>query len=404
MMDDVAHSERVIHALKDTGVRLALDDFGTGYSSLSHLQRFPFDKVKIDQSFVRNIQTSSQDAVIAKVVISMAHGLGLRVVAEGVETEMQCEFMRRNVCDEVQGYFFARPVPATELEAMLRADRRLPAHLIRTQTRPRTLLLVDDEPDVIAALRQLMQRDGYQVLTASSGPEGLALMAGNAVDVVLSDQCMPGMSGVEFLRRASMLHPESMRILLSRQTDLQSVTDAINDNAIYRFMTKPWDDGQLRALVEQAFHHKELDDENEKLSIKIRTANQALAAGNRKLQEVLDRKQRALTQGQRNLDVLREALAHVPLPVMAIDEDGVIAFANLAVEDLYVGSGPLLGYELALALPALHKLITELPPAETGRTRIAGHLYRVQWHEMGESSTSRGKIVTLTPATTGATP
>ncbi len=189
---------------------LALDDFGTGYSSLSYLKRFPFDKVKIDQSFVRDIHSSTQDAVIAKVVISMAHGLGLRVIAEGVETETQCEFMRRNACDEIQGYFFAAgPVPR-EMEAVLLEDQRLPAHLVRGQARTRTLLLVDDEPNVVAALRRLL-RDGYRILSASSGAEGLQLLATHPVDIIVSDQRMPGMSGVELLRQARQLYPETIR-------------------------------------------------------------------------------------------------------------------------------------------------------------------------------------------------
>ncbi|MEO7941571.1 MAG: EAL domain-containing protein, partial [Burkholderiaceae bacterium] len=136
VMDDVVHSEQVMHALKELGVRLSLDDFGIGYSSLSYLHRFPFDKVKIDQSFVRDIHSATQDAVIAKVVIAMSHGLGLQVIAEGVETESQCDFMRRNGCDEIQGYFFSRPVPAIQLLALLREDKRLPAHLVRTVQLP----------------------------------------------------------------------------------------------------------------------------------------------------------------------------------------------------------------------------------------------------------------------------
>ena len=308
IMEDVALSERVMHALKAVGVGLSLDDFGTGYSSLSHLKRFPFDKVKIDQSFVRDIQTSSQDAVIAKVVISMAHGLGLRVVAEGVETEMQCEFMRRNVCDEIQGYFFARPMPAAELEVMLREDRRLPPHLIRVQARPRAMLLVDDDPDVVCALEQLLQRDGYRMLTANSGSQGLALMATNPVDIIVSSQRLPGMTGVEFLRRARMLHPETIRVVLSGHTDLQAVTDAISEGVVYRFMAKPWDDDQLRAFIAQAFRHRELDDENAQLNIQIRTTNHELAESNRKLQEALAQKQRDRAQDQRNPDVVRKAL------------------------------------------------------------------------------------------------
>jgi diguanylate cyclase (GGDEF)-like protein/PAS domain S-box-containing protein len=405
MMDDVAHSERLMHALKGIGVRLALDDFGTGYSSLSHLKRFPFDKVKIDQSFVRGIHTNPQDAVIAKIVISMAHGLGLRVVAEGVETEMQCEFMQRNACDEIQGYFFARPVPAIDLEAILREDRRLPAHLVRMQTHTRTLLLVDDEPDEIAALQQLLQGDGYRILTATSGAEGLALMASHAIDVVVSDQDMPGMTGLEFLHQASVLHPESMRIVLSRKAELRAImVDALNANAIHRFMTRPWDDRQLRALVKQAFHLKELNNENTLLGIKVRAANQELAVSNRKLQEALNQKQRALTQGQHRLDVLREALQHVPLPVLAIDREGVVEFANVLAEGLYAGAGPLPGNALALLMPSVATLLVELAQAEAGSALIAGQPYLVRWHAMGDASDSSSRIVTLTPAMTGTTP
>ena len=144
LIEDVPHSELLLRSLKSLGVGLSLDDFGTGYSSLSYLKRFPFDKVKIDQSFVRGISTSSQDAVIAKVVISMAHGLGLQVIAEGVETEGQCAFLRDNACDGMQGYFFSRPVPKAELESLLVADRRLPANL--RQAARKSVLAAESQP------------------------------------------------------------------------------------------------------------------------------------------------------------------------------------------------------------------------------------------------------------------
>ena len=116
LMVDVARSETMLRAIKALGIKLSLDDFGTGYSSLSYLKRFPIDKVKIDQSFVRSLPENLEDAEIARVVVSMAHGLGMRVVAEGVETEAQCRFLRDNVCDEIQGYLFLAP-------AAVRANR-----------------------------------------------------------------------------------------------------------------------------------------------------------------------------------------------------------------------------------------------------------------------------------------
>jgi diguanylate cyclase (GGDEF)-like protein/PAS domain S-box-containing protein len=109
-----------LRALKDLGVMLSIDDFGTGYSSLSYLSRFPIDRLKIDQSFVRGIGAVEHSASIARTVIALGRSLGLSVVAEGVETFEQLEFLRVNGCHEVQGYYFGRPMPAEAFEALVR--------------------------------------------------------------------------------------------------------------------------------------------------------------------------------------------------------------------------------------------------------------------------------------------
>ncbi len=100
---------------------MAIDDFGTGYSSLSSLKRFPVDRLKIDRSFIEHMATDSDDAAIVRTVIALGRNLGLRVVAEGVETAEQMQFLREQACDEVQGYFISRPVPAAQLESLLRS-------------------------------------------------------------------------------------------------------------------------------------------------------------------------------------------------------------------------------------------------------------------------------------------
>jgi EAL domain-containing protein (putative c-di-GMP-specific phosphodiesterase class I) len=125
VMHDVESVVATLQALRGIGVRLSLDDFGTGYSSLSYLRRLPLNALKIDGSFVRDIQAtgSADDGVLAKAIISLAHSLKFKVVGEGVETQGQYDFLLANACDEVQGFFYSPPVPAADCEAFLTGGR-----------------------------------------------------------------------------------------------------------------------------------------------------------------------------------------------------------------------------------------------------------------------------------------
>jgi diguanylate cyclase (GGDEF)-like protein/PAS domain S-box-containing protein len=125
VMKDVESAMVIMTELKSLGIQLAMDDFGTGYSSLSYLKRFPFDRLKIDLSFVRDILSDPESASIARTIIAMAHNLNLRAIAEGVETKEQLEYLRLHGCDEIQGYYVSHPVNAQEFEALLRKDQLL---------------------------------------------------------------------------------------------------------------------------------------------------------------------------------------------------------------------------------------------------------------------------------------
>jgi len=119
VMYDPEESARILEQLSRIGVQISIDDFGTGYSSLSHLKRFPLDKLKIDRSFIRDVTRSTEDASIVRAVISLAHSLKLKVIAEGVESGDQLEFLRELGCDQYQGYYFSPPLSAEELSAWM---------------------------------------------------------------------------------------------------------------------------------------------------------------------------------------------------------------------------------------------------------------------------------------------
>ena len=250
--ENVESVASAMRALKALGVRIALDDFGTGYSSLAYLRHFPADKLKIDQSFVRDITSDASSAGICRTIISLGHQLGMSVLAEGVENAAQVGYLLRNECDAFQGFYFSRPVAAGKALDLLR-HRFITQDTALQRPREQTLLLVDDEENILRALSRALRRDGYRILTATSAREGLELLAENDVQVIISDQRMPETSGTEFLSQVKQMYPETLRMVLSGYTDLTAVTDAINRGAIYKFLTKPWNDDELRTQIRDAF-------------------------------------------------------------------------------------------------------------------------------------------------------
>lgn len=154
----------------------------------------------------------------------------------------------------------------------------------------RTILLVDDEEDIGAALARLLRRDAYKILRANNAKDGLALLADNDVGVVISDQRMPGMTGIEFLTQIKELYPHTIRIILSGYADLEAVMDATNRGAVYKFFTKPWDNEELCAEVMGAFRHHELILEKDRLMREIQAASEMLVQANQEWVEAVARR------------------------------------------------------------------------------------------------------------------
>ncbi len=178
----------------------------------------------------------------------------------------------------------------------------------------RTLLLVDDEKDVGTALERLLRYDGYNILRANSGQDGLKILAQHDVGVVISDENMPGMSGVEFLTQVKELYPDTIRIVLSGVGDFETVTAAINQGAIYKYFSKPWDNEALRVDVMEAFWHQELVREKRQLLQQIQSANELLAQVNLDLAAAME-----LKDSQIDRAVHYDALTNLPNRLLFLD-------------------------------------------------------------------------------------
>ncbi|MCC7644267.1 MULTISPECIES: EAL domain-containing protein [unclassified Janthinobacterium] len=257
LMSNAEETIAVLRNLKALGIQISIDDFGTGYSSLAYLKRFPIDKLKIDIAFVREVTSNPDDAAIVLAIISMAHSMKLDVIAEGVENDAQLAYLRRHGCDEMQGYYFSRPVPQEEFEQMLMGGKLLQAPQDAGSEEQQTLLIVDDDVFMLDVLSDFLAQDGYRILTAQTAAEGFDILARHKVQVILCDQCMPLMSGTEFMERVKHLCPDTFRIMLSAFADLTPIMAAINRGAVDRFYTKPWKGAVLRENIREGFRlHK----------------------------------------------------------------------------------------------------------------------------------------------------
>ncbi len=253
LMSNAEETIAVLRNLKALGVQISIDDFGTGYSSLAYLKRFPIDKLKIDIAFVREVTSNPDDAAIVLAIISMAHSMKLQVIAEGVENDAQLAYLRRHGCDEMQGYYFSRPVAQEEFEQMLMGGKLLQAPRDAGNEEQQTLLIVDDDVFMLDVLSDFLAQDGYRILTAQTAAEGFDILARHQVQVILCDQCMPAMSGTEFMERVKHLCPDTFRIMLSAYADLTPIMAAINRGAVDRFYTKPWKGAVLRENIREGF-------------------------------------------------------------------------------------------------------------------------------------------------------
>ena len=257
-----------LNALRALGVRLSLDDFGTGYSSLSYLEHLPIDELKIDRSFIAKIDAEGDEAPIVSAIVAMARNLGLKVVAEGVETEAQRAYLERHWCDVYQGYLFAKPLPPVAFVERLRVAARLTvkdddsrtatsnelfdSHVVATpgDSENRRVLLIDDQRSVGELVAYMLAEDSVEVTIASTGSDGLALARAQPFDLVLLDVGLPDIDGFTvFDRLGAEANTRHLPVIfLTAKGTVEDESRGLNAGA-RDFICKPVHRDILRARV-----------------------------------------------------------------------------------------------------------------------------------------------------------
>jgi diguanylate cyclase (GGDEF)-like protein len=251
LMVDPEHAASELKKLQQLGVEISVDDFGTGYSSLSYLKRFPLNTLKIDIAFVRETCTDPDSAAITLAIINLAHNLRLKVVAEGVETEPQFNFLSRHGCDQLQGYLFSRPVEAAAFAKMVVDDLRLNVARTHRSVQP-TLLIVGCTDSVVNHYIDILDGEGYRIFTAETPTEGFQLLSEIEVQVVISGNTEDDVFGVEFLSRVRQMYPQVGRVIAFSISDSQELAEAVNAAGIHKSIINSWPVDKIRETIRAA--------------------------------------------------------------------------------------------------------------------------------------------------------
>jgi len=389
LMDNAETAISTLTALKKMGITISLDDFGTGYSSLAYLKRFPIDTVKVDRSFVQDITADSDDASITRAVITMAHHLKLKVVAEGVETQEQLALLISHQCDVIQGYFFSRPLAAPAMMDLLTTDKRLPKNLLRSGTRKPMALFVAVEgfADVIAGLI----REGHRVCEVADVQGAAQWFTGNLVDVLVCGAPRKDFDAAALIELATRAQPKCERILVadSRQWNRKAVAALSASGQVHRVIRVPADAASFHQVVDEALSRRYISDEYSRLSHEVEVAEREMLRIEEDRKRLESENLMLREQAHGGYRILQDVLAELPWPVIGIDEAGLIVLANDAACERFAARGFAPGIAMAAVLPEVGSFDSAV------RVELDGVNYRCRWRHSGGDGPGGGRILVL---------
>lgn len=215
-----------------------------------------------------------------------------------------------------------------------------------------TVLCVDDEKNILQSLKRLLRKEPYRLLTVESAQAALTLLQEEPVHVIISDQRMPEMNGTDFFSKVRDNWPDIIRIILSGYTDVDSITAAVNQGHVYKFLLKPWNDQNLRLEIRQAVEQYDLIRTNRELQETILRQNEALKKNNETLEEAVRERTRELKLQNHALTLSRAVLEALPFPIVGVSAEGMIVVTNQAASHLFSGYADLsIGAGMATCFP-----------------------------------------------------
>jgi EAL domain-containing protein (putative c-di-GMP-specific phosphodiesterase class I)/ActR/RegA family two-component response regulator len=255
LIEDPDRAEAELAAVGALGVGISLDDFGTGYASLGYLKRFAFDYLKIDRGFIAGLTTQADDLAIVRATILMAHHLGIRVVAEGVEEDAQIRELAALDCDLLQGYRIGKPMPAADFVALLTGETGQLADGLREALEPRALLVGADDNQLGRIATQLGHL-GWRGLRARGVAAARRCLQDESLDLVLCDQSLADGDAGDLLDWLRGHYPAVTRLLLLDHVDSALVLDAVNRGGIFRCLQKPCGKADLAEALQAGYAHR----------------------------------------------------------------------------------------------------------------------------------------------------
>lgn len=265
-----------------------------------------------------------------------------------------------------------------------------------------TVLCVDDEERILHSLKRLLRKENYRLLTASSGAEGLKILEGNHVHLVIADHRMPGMSGTEFLATVKERYPDTMRIILSGYTDVDPITESINKGHIYNFFLKPWNDESLKLEIRQALDQYDLIQANRSLNEKVLEQNEELKKTNENLEMLVKERTMELEIQNQALELSRAILEDLDLPIVGVGAEGTIVLFNREAKSISINGNSIeIGKDISdyFSTDAREKMISALETSKSQILRnysISGVSYDINVTPLSGRFRGKGAILTVT--------